>query len=415
MEDITSHLKKFIEQDVSDLRKYSRQGEIDGKKDIPASDATELSTSEVEIISEADQAWTRFKTEVSNTQQKIDIELERTKSEIEGEISVTIDKISDDRNSELDLLEAEYGTSTSEYKNLKKNYESAEEELMEIRRTVNRSIQVNFVHTYILFMSILALAEVPVNRLAFELFFEQSPIISLILSAAVGALFVFFAHVIGSQIKYAQCVELNPDKKKIYSTMAALFLMSLLVMYFLGVMREQLVAVQNSANMSLEDMLNDESQAAVTNGMTTLVLGSKGLMLLLLNLAIYVSGVILAYFRHDAHPIYEQVVSKFEKSKNAFLKYQKRFEVMQVEKLREFNDKHSFNKSLQRKREASIESINRNRESLRRIEEDSKLKLHEAIISRIRAYRENNKKFRLTQPPMYFEISMYAQVEERIR
>lgn len=415
MEDITSHLKKFTEQDVSDLRKYARLGEVDGKKEYPPSDAIELSNSEVEIISEADQAWTRFKTEMSNAQQKIDIELEKTKSEIEGEISVTIDQISDDRNSELDLLEAEYGTSTSEYKNLKNNFESAEVELMEVRRLVNRSIQVNFVKTYILFMAVLALAEVPVNRLAFELFFEQSPIISLILSAAVGALFVFFAHVIGSQIKYAQCVELNPDKKKIYITMGALFLMSLLVMYFLGIMREQLVAVQNSANLSLEDMLNEENQAVINSGMTTLMLGSKGLMLLLLNLAIYISGVMLAYFRHDSHPSYELVVCNFEAAKSAFLKYQKRFEVKQVEKLREFNDKHSFNKSLQRKREASIESIIRNRESLRRISEESKLKLHEAIISRIRAYRESNKKVRSTVPPKYFEVSMFSQVEERIR
>jgi len=415
MEDLKIHLKKFLEQDISDLRRYSRQGEIDGKNEYPSSDSLELSNAEIEILGEAESSWIKFKNEVSNFQQKIDLELEKTKSEIEGEISVNIDKISEDKNKELDLIEAEFGVATSEYKNLKGNFDAAEEEITEIRRLVNRSLEVKFVNIYIPVMILLSLAEVPVNRLAFELFFEQSPIISLALSLAIGSLFVFFAHIIGSQLRHSQCKELSPETSKIFGTLAALFFMSLLVMYFLGIMREQLVAVQNSANLNLEDLLNDDNQTSVTNGMTSLLIGSKGLMLLLLNLAIYISGVILAFFRHDPHPRYESASDNFEKAKTSLLKYQKRFEIKQVEKFREFNEKHSFNKSLQRKREASIESIMRNRELLRESLSTSRDKVRDSVLARIRAYRDANAKIRKTHVPKYFSNSIFSEIEGRVK
>jgi hypothetical protein len=213
------------------------------------------------------------------------------------------------------------------------------------------------------------------------LFFEQSPIISLILSGAVGSLFVFFAHIIGSQLRNTQCEELNTDNSKTYLTLTALVLMSMIVMYFLGVMREQLVTVQASANLNLEDMLNEETQNAISGGLTSLTLGSKGLMLLLLNIAIYVSGILMAYLRHDPHPQYEEVTDRYQKAKNAMLKYQKTFETKQVEMLREYNQRHSFNKTLQRKREASIETILRNSESLRNSASINREKLIDAISS----------------------------------
>ena len=191
--------------------------------------------------------------------------------------------------------------------------------------------------------------------------------------------------------------------------------MSLLVMYFLGVMREQLVAVQASANLNLEDLLNDDTQSAISGGITSIAIGSKGLMLLLLNLAIYVSGIIMSFLRHDPHPQYEDVFTKQLKAKNLLLKYQKNYELKQVEMLREFNQKHSFNKTLQRKREAFIESIIRSKEVLNADSNSSRDKLIESISLRIRNYRNGNIKMRKTPIPDYFNNSIYGIVEERIK
>lgn len=415
MEEIDNYFKKYFDQNQSDLRRYYRLGENDGKNELPGSNDLNISSVELEIINDAESSWTKFKNATSLQHQKIVDEIEKTKLEIEGEISVNIDKISEDKNLEMDLIDAQYGMSTAEYKSIKEKYDSNDQELSEIRKLVSRSLQIKFVKTYIPFMIILAIAEIPVNRLAFELFFEQSPIISLILSGAVGSLFVFFAHIIGSQLRTTQCKELVTDNTKTYYTLSALVLMSLIVMYFLGVMREQLVTVQASANLNLEDMLNEDTQAALSGGLTSLSIGSKGLMLLLLNIAIYVSGILMAYLRHDPHPQYEEATKKFEKAKLILLKYQKNYETKQVEMLREFNQRHSFNKTLQRKREASIESIIRNSDALRNNASINREKLIDAISTRIRNYRDGNLKNRKTTPPKYFNDSIYALLEERIK
>jgi hypothetical protein len=408
-------LKKYLDQSPSDLNRYVRLGETDGKNEIPSFESNTISQTELELLNDAENLWIKFKNINSDQLNKIEIEIEKTRKEIESEISITLDKISDDKNLELDLIESEYGSNTSEYKNLKLNFETLDTELSDIRKLVNRSLQVKFVSVYIPFMILLGIAEIPVNRLAFELFFEQSPIISLILSGAIGGLFVFFAHIIGSQLRNTQCNELNYDNTKTYFTLAALTLMSLLVMYFLGVMREQLVAVQAAANLNLEDLLNDDTQSAISGGITSIAIGSKGLMLLLLNIAIYVSGIIMAFLRHDPHPQYEEVFNKHTKAKNQLLKYQKNYELKQVEMLRDFNQKHSFNKTLQRKREAFIESIIRSKESLNLERILSKEKLIESIVLIIKNYRNGNIKTRKTPTPEYFNNSIYGIVEERIK
>jgi len=415
MEDSAAFFRKYFDQNQNDLRRYFRLGEEDGKNELPKTSDAVLSSTELEILNEAEGVWSRFKSTHSDQHNKIEKEIEQARLEIEGEISSTIDKISDDKNSELDLLDAQYGTGTSEYKAIKNNYDKSESELSDVRKLLNRALDVKFVHSYLPVMIILGIAEIPVNRLAFELFFEQSPLISLALSGAIGALFVFFAHIIGSQLRNTQCIELNRSNSGTYIFLIALIAISLIVMYFLGVMREQLVAVQASANLNLEDMLNEDTQNSFSGGITSLAIGSKGLMLLLLNIAIFISGMILAYFRHDPHPQYEYLSNKYEKAKQQLLKYEKQYEMKQIEMLREYNQKHSFNKSLQRQREAQIESIMRSRQSLSELENVNKDKLIDAISKRIRNYRDGNLKSRTTEKPKYFDQSIYALIGERIK
>ena len=174
----SSLLKKFLEQSPSDLNRYFRLGETDGKNEIPAFEPNTISQTELELLNDAENLWVKFKNINSDQLNKIEIEIEKTRKEIESEISVTLDKISDDKNLELDLIESEYGSNTSEYKNLKSNFDALDLELSDIRKLVNRSLQIKFAAVYIPFMIFLGIAEIPVNRLAFELFFEQSPVIS---------------------------------------------------------------------------------------------------------------------------------------------------------------------------------------------------------------------------------------------
>jgi hypothetical protein len=119
MEDNNNYFKKYFEQNQSDLNRYYRLGESDGKTEIPTPDSKSMSQTEMEILNDAENTWLRYKNSNQEQLHKIETEIDKTKKEIESEISVTIDKISEDKHLEIDLLETQFGTSTSEYKNLK--------------------------------------------------------------------------------------------------------------------------------------------------------------------------------------------------------------------------------------------------------------------------------------------------------
>ena len=59
------------------------------------------------------------------------------------------------------------------------------------------------VPVYPFVLLVIAIAEIPINRLAFELFFQEAPIVSLFLSFAVGLLLAFFAHQAGLWLRQA--------------------------------------------------------------------------------------------------------------------------------------------------------------------------------------------------------------------
>ena len=67
-------------------------------------------------------------------------------------------------------------------------------------------------------MIILAIIEIPINRLAFEYFFDaETRFIAFAIAAAIGSMIVFFAHVGGTYLKYSTCKELKPNLTKTYS------------------------------------------------------------------------------------------------------------------------------------------------------------------------------------------------------
>ena len=98
MDDNNNYFKKYFEQNQSDLNRYYRLGESDGKNELPASDSKSMSQTEMEILNDAENTWLRYKNSNQEQLHKIETEIDKTKKEIESEISVTIDKISEDKH-----------------------------------------------------------------------------------------------------------------------------------------------------------------------------------------------------------------------------------------------------------------------------------------------------------------------------
>jgi hypothetical protein len=306
--------------------------------------------------------------------------------------------LSQSQRQELDLLDQQIGQGSVTYKHLQDEFLNSKEELQKIEQTVNRPLDISNKDFYIPLMVALAIAEVPVNRLAFELFFESMPFVSLLLSAAIGGLFIYFAHVIGVLVKRLKCKEIDIDRNKIIVSIALLGFVSFTLMYFLGVMREQLIAVEKAGTLDLESILSTTGPIS-SNPFDSITIGSKGVTLLLLNLIILITGIVSSIFRHDPHPDYEKIYNNAKKIESKFLGYRKKFESEQVQKLREFNQRMEVNKSQQQNFESELQSISDKRDAIDPKIKNDKQNLYFAIARKIMAYQSGNRKTRKTATP----------------
>ena len=81
MEDNNNYFKKYFEQNQSDLNRYYRLGESDGKTEIPTTDSKSMSQTEMEILNDAENTWLRYKNSNQEQLHKIETEIDKTKKE----------------------------------------------------------------------------------------------------------------------------------------------------------------------------------------------------------------------------------------------------------------------------------------------------------------------------------------------
>ena len=84
MEDNNNYFKKYFEQNQSDLNRYYRLGETDGKNGIPTSDSKSMSQTEMEILNDAENTWLRYKNSNQEQLHKIEIEIDKTKKRLKA-------------------------------------------------------------------------------------------------------------------------------------------------------------------------------------------------------------------------------------------------------------------------------------------------------------------------------------------
>jgi len=408
---VQKSIGRIINLDEVEIAKHSRAGEADGVNENPSSEQRSLGKYEETLVLEAKAEWIKYLSMTEQYRTTLDQRAIQIKNQLRSEVMNESTNLSQSQRQELDLLDQQIGQSSVTYKHLQDEFLNSKEELQKIEQTVNRPLDISNKDFYLPLMVALAIAEVPVNRLAFELFFESMPAVSLLLSAAIGALFIYFAHVIGVMIKRLKCKEIDIDRNKIIISIALLGVVSFTLIYFLGVMREQLIAVEKAGTLDLESILSSTGPAAATNPFDSIAIGSKGFTLLLLNLIILITGIVSSVFRHDPHPDYEKIYNKAKKIESKFLSYRKKFETEQVQKLREFNQRMEVNKSQQQNFESELQAISDKRDAIDSKIKNDKQNLYFAIARKIMAYQSGNRKTRKTSTPTYFSDDAVKSVE----
>jgi hypothetical protein len=404
-----------VDPSATESRKMARQGEIDAMVEEPNSATESLGKSEQDYIDHVVDRWKLFKSSLFFEKQKLAREKEELVHRLNVSLKAEEELILNEQKKEIDLLDVEMGLNSAPRKSFQEIYSAAEDQINELKSHLNRPLEVKFVKTYILLMAALSIAEVPVNRLAFELFFEQMPAVSLLLSAAVGLLFVFFAHIVGTQLKRSLCPLTALNKDRTYIAVFLITLSAIMIMYFLGLMREQLVETQAASSIDLSELLAQTSEpGADGSSKFNFLIGQKGVFLIIINFSIFLSGVLLAFYRHDSNPYYEDFSGLYQKSKHDLNNHVRLYEKKHVELLRIFKDRLNKNGALRFEIEKNLERISNHLDNIENQEDVFNQKVMTEVRLCISEYRKSNKQNRKTPAPSYFSKGIESSVLDTI-
>ena len=399
-------LERYLNTDVGKKRPHIKQGRRDGKNNKPSSDSDSLSNYELGLIDDAKSSWSKYKKyqqdELGSASSKMDHE-EFARDETSAD---KIDNLNDAKQKELENFTTTDGPGSSKQKLLNEEYEESIEDVRKIKTLLNRPLQTQFVRSYLPFMIILAIIETPINRLAFELFFQdESQFIAFALSAAIGSIIVFFAHVCGTHLKYSTCKEAKPNLFKTYFLIIFVAIFSLLLMWIIAQMRQQYIEFTQTGQElpTLQSLQQGDVLGGLAKDFFKWDLGIAGYLLLLANIAIFTVGFIAAYLRHDSHQDYEKTYIK-ERQTKSYRDKQKRYYDTRFAKINsDYNEKIDFIKRDNVTIDQNLEKYKSDKESLKSLEESDFNIVVSSLRKEIRAYRQGNGETRSTPEPNYFK------------
>jgi len=407
------NFQRMINPDESELIRHARTGEVDGTKEYPPLKTQGLSDHEKQIIYEGKSEWMKYSSLMEQHRHELADKIHTLQNQHESENHTVATTFAESLTKEIEILDHELGTFSAEFRHHEDAALQAKEEKNKIEEVLGRPLQIDHTDFYIPALVVLAIAEVPINRLAFELFFESMPLVSLLISAAIGGLLIFFAHTIGLLIKRLQCKEIEINVDHVYLTITLLSILTMMLMYFLGLMREKWVDVNDPGAINLESFIN--SATNTDKGIAeSFLIGSRGFTLLLLNLAIFTVGMMLAFLRHDPHPFYEKAVNLYNKAEQKFLIYKRKYETRKNELMKAHNKRLNDKRTEIKIIEEQIKNYIRELDGIDKKIATDRRNLISALARKVMAYQHSNQKIRKTPPPDYFKSDLIQMIEELI-
>ncbi len=155
------------------------------------------------------------------------------------------------------------------------------------------------------FMLAQMLFEIPVNRLSFELFFRESPTVSLGVAFLVGVILVTLAHRLGVVLcRFGYHVKRSGWAGQVLQVVLITGIILALI-YGVSVLRQGYLDFETRPDVSFSEMLAGTGAAQVAGDMFKAGLGISGWIFFAINLGIVAVGLTAAYFSHDAHPDFQ--------------------------------------------------------------------------------------------------------------
>ena len=308
------NISKYLEVQQHELQLAESRGESDAKLGNLDNQSDEITGFMQETISSAKGAWARYETAHASYEDELAQQKSADEYQVNNGIPQEIRNLEEQKSESEQLFESKEGRNSSEYEKIEEDLKNAKDDYERIRAELNRPLLTKFERVYMPFLAILAVAEVPINRQAFELFFSEAPAVILVLALATGVMLVFFAHSLGHLIKENSGSE-NKGRMSAQAIagIGSISVVTAVLMYFLAVMRQSYANVSKGADETFGSLFDDGQSLELFQDSLLQPLGPEGLSLLVLNFSIYFAGILASFFRHDSNPHYEKITKSFYK------------------------------------------------------------------------------------------------------
>lgn len=395
-------INRYSDLPSHEITRMGKDGERDGKEELPNTSDTEPSGIILKTLTDARTSWDRYLSEKKSYLEDQNKKLSNLEYDIDTNIQAEISKESAKLDDEQNLYISQEGNKSSKYIKLEEDLQTTKIDYDKLRSELNRPLLTKFEKYYLPFLFILSLAEIPVNRKAFALFFPGEGWVLLLLAIAVGVILVYFSHTVGHLIRETNGEDTPQNLKfKKYIGISSISIIMFSLVWILGLMRQQLANVEQ-AGSTIEDLVEKGGLNNVQDTFFT-SMGQDGFLLMVFNITIIAAGIVASFFRHDPHPYYEKVVTSYNKLRD------KSFQMKQKVEDELNNIQEKYNKKIEALRNRE-QNLNKDKDSLlkeiKSINEFDKEDFKNVINSVDRlliSYQSGNKKTRKTKEPSFFK------------
>jgi len=408
-------LSLYLRFSAKDTRTDLQKGKTDGRKNQPPSEVADFSAYELQLIGHGNGDLARFARHRSEELTRLSQELARQEHERDEGFKAKRDGLQREKDAAIENLRTTHGPMSSLITGLSDKLAEKRTVLQHIELELNRPLRVHFQRTYPLFLILLSLAEVPINKLAFEFFFQEAPIIALGIALMVGVLLISLAHICGIWLRQASHYHTTTGRVLAYVATAAVVVLVGFLIYFIAALRQQFIDfIETEQNFNLSEFLKSGGLSDVATNVGQVHLGTASLTLLFINVAIFGFGMILSFLRHDPHPDYEKAVKEKEQVEKKLQRAKEDFDKRSATIQKSFDTKITYLDKVIDQLESQVADLRGRMEDVEESATEAVKLVHQVIQQRILAYQAGNTEVRTPPPPKYFGEATIKQLDGRI-
>lgn len=304
---------------------YQIQGTKDGRDGHPSDRLTVADT----LVAQAADALGGYRSDLATNRITLEGQLAIAEKNQQNALN-TLAQLRGAKSQALNELNQEHQNRTG---GLKKRHAEAEQRYqLVVAQVQGRPLRAGNPYIYLALMGLIAFVEWPINRFAFEAYFQEAPAIASVIALAVGTMMAAVAHFVGTISRRMEYGTASREKRIRYLVpLVGLLCFTFFVIYVIALARHEFVKLLTAQDVSAKSLFEGKLATAVTEGFFSPSFGPQDWGLLVINLLVFLVAIGISYASHDPHPDY----ARAHRERNRLMHQEERSEAKFARKFRE--------------------------------------------------------------------------------